>query len=283
VESDHEVSMTEEERKIMAVCYAPHHDIHSGEITIDKGALLSPLCRIDLTGSVFIGEMSMIGEGTQILTHDHYHEGREPLLLLQQRKGVKWQDKKIGKDVWLHGCIVLYQVTNIPDGVVVGAGSVLTKNPGPYEIWAGNPSIPIDVRSKYPAKEFKEKIDQLDAGFICGFVDGEGSFSVTENKSSNGTHYPQFRFSVESDARDARIYELMDDVLNGRITTRKRGERPRMETFTIGDIKGLTERVVPFFDTYPLKGLKMVKYKRWREDLLDYFAKQYGEKGGQIE
>lgn len=138
--------MTSREERILKVCYAPHSEIHTGEIIIHNGALISPFCRIDLTGSVEIGEYAMIGEGTQILTHDHYHQGREPLLKLQQLLGVKWQDKKIGNDVWLHGCIVLYQVTEIPDGVVVGAGSVLTKNPGPYEIWAGNPSVKIGER-----------------------------------------------------------------------------------------------------------------------------------------
>ena len=30
--------------------------------------------------------------------------------------------------------------TTIADGAVVGAGSVVTKDIGPYEIWAGNPA-----------------------------------------------------------------------------------------------------------------------------------------------
>ena len=88
-----------------------------------------------------------IGEGTQILTHDHYHEGRDlPLLMLQEARGIQRRDKTIGRDVWLHGCRVLCQVTEIPDGVVVGAGAVLTKNPGPYEIWAGNPARKVGER-----------------------------------------------------------------------------------------------------------------------------------------
>lgn len=129
------------------VLYAPHPEINQGLLTLEPGTIfISPWASIDLTGNVSIGEWSMIGEGTKILTHDHYHEGREPLLLLQEKKGVKWQDKIIGKDVWLHGCTVLYQVDNIPDGVVVGVGSVLTKNPGPYEIWAGNPAVMVGIR-----------------------------------------------------------------------------------------------------------------------------------------
>ena len=128
------------------IVYAPHGDIHIGQLYVGQNCVISSKARIDLTGSVKIGDYCMIGESTQIFTHDHYHEGREPLLLLQKEKGVKWQDKVIGNDVWLHGCIVLHQVTEIPDGVVVGAGSVLTENPGPYEIWAGNPARKIGER-----------------------------------------------------------------------------------------------------------------------------------------
>ena len=133
--------------EIEKTCFYPHPDIHCGQLII-AGDDISISARVyfDLTGSIEIGSCCMIGEGTQIFTHDHYHEGRRPLLLVQREKGVKWQDKKIGKDVWLHGCIVLYQVTEIPDGVVVGVGAVLTKNPEPYGIYAGNPARKIGER-----------------------------------------------------------------------------------------------------------------------------------------
>jgi acetyltransferase-like isoleucine patch superfamily enzyme len=57
----------------------------------------------------------------------------------------------IGNDVWLgHNCIVKSGVT-ISDGCIIGAGSILTKNTGPYEIWAGNPA-------KLIRKRFEESI-----------------------------------------------------------------------------------------------------------------------------
>ena len=63
--------------------------------------------------------------------------------------GVLWQDKEIGADVWIHdGSMVLYQATHLPDGFVLGAGSVLTKNPGPFEIWAGNPARKVGERKE---------------------------------------------------------------------------------------------------------------------------------------
>lgn len=47
---------------------------------------------------------------------------------------------KIGNDVWIgYGCILKAGI-EIADGAIIGAGSVVTKNVGPYEIWAGNPA-----------------------------------------------------------------------------------------------------------------------------------------------
>lgn len=133
---------------VKTCCYVPHADIHIGELRLGPGEVsISKGCFLDMTGTIEIGEWSMIGEGTRILTHDHYHEGRGPLMLLQKEKGVKWQDKKIGRDVWLHGCIILYQVNEVPTGTVVGIGSVLTKNPDiEYGIYAGNPARLVGKR-----------------------------------------------------------------------------------------------------------------------------------------
>lgn len=142
---------------VKRVCYFPHPEVRKGSLHVTRKAfespdrqcnvLISPGARLDLTGDITIGAWTMIGDGTVILTHDHFHEGRDtPLLRLQEERGIKWGSKTIGRDVWLHGCTVLYQVNEIPDGVVVGAGAVLTRNPKPYEIWAGNPARKVGER-----------------------------------------------------------------------------------------------------------------------------------------
>ncbi len=52
----------------------------------------------------------------------------------------------IGHDVWIgYGAIVISGV-NIGTGAVIGAGSVVTKDVPPYEIWAGNPASLIRPR-----------------------------------------------------------------------------------------------------------------------------------------
>ena len=151
--------MTEQElaQALEKAARYPHRQVHAGRISLDPevytspgretNLCLSPFSIIDCTGSIRIGPWCMFGARSRIYTHDHIHLGRRPLLELQEKYGVMWQDKIIGSDVWIHdGAMVLYQVTGIPDGFVLGAGSVLTRNPGAYEIWAGVPARKIGER-----------------------------------------------------------------------------------------------------------------------------------------
>lgn len=57
---------------------------------------------------------------------------------------------KIGNDVWIGANSLIKAGVIISDGAVVGMGSVVTKDIGPYEIWAGNPA-------KYIRKRFDEE------------------------------------------------------------------------------------------------------------------------------
>ncbi len=145
----------------------PHKNIHKGELVLspevfrtpgrETNLVISPFSILDCTGSIHIGPWCNIGPRTRIYTHDTIHYGTEPLALLEEDIGVLWQDKYIGADVWIHdGSIVLYQVTHIPDGVVLGAGSVLTRNPGSYEIWAGVPARKIADRKEMNLEQIEE-------------------------------------------------------------------------------------------------------------------------------
>lgn len=46
----------------------------------------------------------------------------------------------IGNDVWIGNRVLIKAGVKIADGAVVGMGSIVTKDIGPYEIWAGNPA-----------------------------------------------------------------------------------------------------------------------------------------------
>lgn len=54
----------------------------------------------------------------------------------------------IGNDVWVGNRVMIKAGVNIADGAVIGMGSVVTKDIGPYEIWAGNPAK--FIRKRFP-------------------------------------------------------------------------------------------------------------------------------------
>lgn len=56
------------------------------------------------------------------------------------------QKTVIGNDVWIGvNCLIKDGIT-IADGAIIGMGAVVTKNVGPYEIWAGVPARKIRTR-----------------------------------------------------------------------------------------------------------------------------------------
>lgn len=55
-------------------------------------------------------------------------------------------DVQIGNDVWLGRNVTILSGITIADGAVIGAETVVTKNVGPYEIWAGNPGKLVKKR-----------------------------------------------------------------------------------------------------------------------------------------
>ena len=125
-----------------------HPETRLGAVSVDESALFSTSCMIDATGDVTIGKDSMLGGEIMLYTHEHYIMGQNPMLRSQQAYGVQWKNKTIGNDVWINTrAIVLMDCDNIADGVIIGAGAVVTKRiDEPYTIWAGNPAKLINKR-----------------------------------------------------------------------------------------------------------------------------------------
>lgn len=55
-------------------------------------------------------------------------------------------ETSIGNDVWIATNAMIKAGVKIADGAVIGMGAVITKDVGPYEIWAGNPAKIIRKR-----------------------------------------------------------------------------------------------------------------------------------------
>ena len=63
----------------------------------------------------------------------------------------------MGNDVWIgEGCKVKAGI-RIDNGAILGMGSVLTKDVGPYEIWAGNPAR--FIRKRFDDKTIEKLVE----------------------------------------------------------------------------------------------------------------------------
>ena len=88
---------------------------------------------------IYIGNHVAITAGVKILTH--YLDPKE--------KGNKFRfgEVHIEDDVFIGVNVIICNAVTIGKGAIVGAGSVVTKDIPPYQVWAGNPARFIKERA----------------------------------------------------------------------------------------------------------------------------------------
>jgi acetyltransferase-like isoleucine patch superfamily enzyme len=98
---------------------------------------------ITCSGGVSIGDRTLIGYGTKILSSNHIIPDRNTMIF-----DAGHQNKKvtIANDVWIGANCIILPGVNIGEGAVVAAGSVVTKNVEPFSIVAGIPAKFIKQR-----------------------------------------------------------------------------------------------------------------------------------------
>ena len=104
--------------------------------------------------------------------------------------------------------------------------------------------------------------ERLD-GYISGYVDGEGSFSVVVNRNPMcRTGYqlvPEFHVSQNGDR--AQVLDLIQRRLGGCGYIKRNGRRDRALVFVVRRREDLLHQVIPFFERSPLLPSK----ERWLE------------------
>ncbi len=66
---------------------------------------------------------------------------------------------RIGNDVWVGSHAIILPGVTVGDGVIIGAGSVLTKDAPAYSIWVGNPARLVRYRLAEPTIKRVEQLD----------------------------------------------------------------------------------------------------------------------------
>lgn len=99
---------------------------------------------VDISADVTLGNDCIISDDVKIFTHRHRYDN-QPISVKGGR--IEVTPLKIGDSVAIgYGVLILSQVESIGSHSAIGAGSVLTKNVGEKEIWAGNPARKIKDR-----------------------------------------------------------------------------------------------------------------------------------------
>jgi hypothetical protein len=121
----------------------------------------------------------------------------------------------------------------------------------------------------------KEQIqcESLDPQYVVGFIDGEGSFSVSINRHQTLRSGIEVKaeFEIELRADDREILERIVMTIGCGIiydcSYERYGWYPHSK-LKVTRMRDLAERLIPFLDRYPLQAKKRESYKRFREIVL---------------
>lgn len=119
---------------------------------LDAGAnlFLGFNCRINVFEDVIIGENVSVGANTYITSNNHNYLSAGATI---QSQGFNGAPVIISDDVWIGCNTVVLPGVSIGRGAVIGAGSVVTRDVPPFEVWAGVPARRIKVRSGAPVDQ----------------------------------------------------------------------------------------------------------------------------------
>jgi acetyltransferase-like isoleucine patch superfamily enzyme len=110
----------------------------AGGLYIGRNTVINPRCRLDGRGTIRIGRNVSISQEVMILTADH--DLRTPDFAGRERAVV------IEDYVWIGTRAMVLSGVHIGRGAVVAAGSVVTRDVGPYEVVGGIPAKIIGER-----------------------------------------------------------------------------------------------------------------------------------------
>lgn len=99
-----------------------------------------------------------------------------------------------------------------------------------------------------------------DPNWVPGFVSGDGNFDAGIRDAQNKLGL-YLRFRISQHARDNQLLELLANYLGtGRLEKSK-----TMTNLVVGNFPDLNNKIIPFFNKYPVFGVKFLNYQDWCE------------------
>ncbi len=109
-----------------------------GIFVCGKGTFIHQYNYFDTTVSIYIGDDVRTGHFNVFYIHDHSISGTEPIWT--QPIKIKKGDIIIGNGSWIGAHTTILMGVDIGEGVVIGAGAVVTKSIKDFDIMGGVPA-----------------------------------------------------------------------------------------------------------------------------------------------
>lgn len=131
-------------------------------------------------------------------------------------------------------------------------------------------------------------------GWITGFVDGEGCFSIHLVRQPDRVNRKGYRtgfqvahqFVVTQGAKSVECLQLMQQYFGvGRLHCNRRydNHKEHLYQFVVGRRSDLLQRIVPFFQKYPLRTAKRLDFERFVACMRIIEAKEHLTRCGLLE
>lgn len=131
----------------------PFHASGENNIAIGNYVYIGPGAKLYGVGGISIEKGTIIGPDVTIYSANHVFRNANYIPYDQR---VETKPVIIGENVWIGGNVIIVPGTNIGEGCIVGAGSVVTGKIPPYCIIAGNPAKVIGSRDADHYQQLKK-------------------------------------------------------------------------------------------------------------------------------
>lgn len=127
-----------------------------------------------------------------------------------------------------------------------------------------NDKLKSEFSNNFPVERLKFLIDNIpNPNWISGFVSGEGNFDVKIQKSKSHKigYQVLLRFRISQHDKDIELMEILIKFLGtGQI---EKDPRNSVVTLVITKFSNINNIIIPFFEKYPIQGVKQLDFLDW--------------------